>query len=85
MSFGDVEMPAQNAYKKWNDQGVYRAAVPFRAVDGALDPVSGFVSVGGRLFPVAYSTLTPENNRMPNLDQLCVRPNQTIPEVLMKT
>ena len=81
VSFEDVSSPKQPGFKRWNDTGVYRAAVPLRAVDGALDPVSGFVSVGGRLFPVAYSTLSPDDNRMPNLDQLSIRPNQTIPKV----
>ncbi|XP_067650089.1 protein SPMIP7-like [Haliotis asinina] len=35
------------AFKKWNDDGDFRAPAPYRSCDNILDPVSGFVSVGG--------------------------------------
>ncbi|XP_041366282.1 spermatogenesis-associated protein 48-like [Gigantopelta aegis] len=35
------------SFKKWNDEGNYRAPAPYRSFDNIVDPVSGFVSVGG--------------------------------------
>ena len=38
---------ANTSFKKWNDEGEYRAPAPYRSFDNIVDPVSGFVSVGG--------------------------------------
>ncbi|XP_076465540.1 protein SPMIP7-like [Babylonia areolata] len=35
------------AFKKWNDDGDHHAEAPYRSFDNIIDPVSGFVSVGG--------------------------------------
>ncbi|KAL8620643.1 hypothetical protein ACOMHN_029533 [Nucella lapillus] len=35
------------AFKKWNDEGDHHPTAPYRSCDNIIDPVSGFVSVGG--------------------------------------
>ncbi|XP_074659641.1 protein SPMIP7-like [Tubulanus polymorphus] len=35
------------AFKKFNDDGDHRVPAPFRSFDNIVDPVSGFVSIGG--------------------------------------
>ena len=40
--------PAKDiGFKRWNDEGDFRANAPYRDYDNIVDPVSGFVSAGG--------------------------------------
>ena len=69
-SFKDPQNPSDNAFKRWNDEGDYRPAAPFRSCDNIVDPVSGFVSVAGdvdrntghtRLAPLVQLNTTPQS------------------------
>lgn len=42
------DFPAKDiGFKRWNDEGDFRANAPYRDYDNIVDPVSGFVSAGG--------------------------------------
>ncbi|KAI0208674.1 Spermatogenesis-associated protein 48 [Lamellibrachia satsuma] len=73
-SFKDPQNPSDPAFKQWNDEGDHRADVPLRAVDGALDPISGFISVGGELFKKTGRV------RMPSMVQITTAPHHTTPQ-----
>ena len=66
--------PQDPAFKQWNDEGDFRAAVPLRAVDGALDPISGFISVGGELFKKTGRV------GMPSMVQITTAPHCVTPQ-----
>ena len=46
-SFKDVKNVDDIAFRKYDDEGNFRAPAPFRSCDNIIDPVSGFVSVAG--------------------------------------
>ena len=73
-SFKDPQNPSDPSFKQWNDEGDYRADVPLRAVDGALDPISGFLSVGGELFKKTGRV------GMPTMVQITTAPHRTTPQ-----
>ena len=46
-SFRSPQSPNNPAFVKYNDHDDHRANAPFRSFDNIIDPVSGFVSIGG--------------------------------------
>ena len=46
-SFRNPQSPTNPSFVKYNDLGDHRVNAPFRSSDNIIDPVSGFVSIGG--------------------------------------
>ena len=67
------------AFRKWNDEGGHRPDAPNRFCDGAIDPVSGFVSVAGdvdrntghtRIRPMVQLNVTPQSYNPRDLNSI---------------
>ena len=73
-SFRNPQSPTNPSFVKYNDLGDHRANAPFRSFDNIIDPVSGFVSIGGD-----YDRNT-GRSRIRSLVQLNDTPQSTSPQ-----
>ncbi len=75
-SFRNVTNPTDPAFVKYNDEGDHRVNAPFRSFDNIIDPVAGFVSVGGD------QDRSTGHNRIRSMVQLNHTPNTRTPQEL---
>ena len=62
------------SYRKYNDEGDFRPPAPYRSFDNIIDPVSGFVSIGGDM------DRQTNVKRIPCLVQLNHTPQSMVPQ-----
>ncbi|XP_013396416.1 spermatogenesis-associated protein 48 [Lingula anatina] len=73
-SFKELPHMGASGFKKWNDEGDHRPEAPFRLFDNIVDPVSGFVSVGGDV------DRTTGRHKIPQLGGLELTPQTMVPQ-----